>query len=121
MSKSTAVDSVTTWVLHPSRDGHIGSSVGLCVYTIWPDLSGLRPGTPKRSPMLAVAVTAMWFYSTLPAALLAALSQTPTAAAAAADGLEPPWVQIGPTPAAGYVRVHMSQISFIHDFLGKFR
>ena len=31
VSKSTAVDSVTTWVLHPRRDGHIGSSPGLCV------------------------------------------------------------------------------------------
>ena len=29
MSKSAAVDSVTTWVLRLSRDGHIGSSPGL--------------------------------------------------------------------------------------------
>ena len=33
VSKSTAVDSVTTWVLHLSRDGHIGSSAGLCART----------------------------------------------------------------------------------------
>ena len=30
VSKSTAVDSVTTWVLRLRRDGHIGSRVGLC-------------------------------------------------------------------------------------------
>ena len=30
VSKSTAVDSVTTWVLRLSRDGHIGSLLGLC-------------------------------------------------------------------------------------------
>ena len=30
VSKSTAVDSVTTWVLRLRRDGHIGSSLGLC-------------------------------------------------------------------------------------------
>ena len=29
-SKSTAVDPVTTWVLHPRRDRHIGSLPGLC-------------------------------------------------------------------------------------------
>jgi hypothetical protein len=30
VSKSTAVDSVATWVLRLSRDGHIVSSLGLC-------------------------------------------------------------------------------------------
>ena len=30
VSKSTAVDPVTTWVLHPGRDRHIGSLPGLC-------------------------------------------------------------------------------------------
>ena len=36
VSKSTAVDSVTTWVLRLSRDGHIGSSpAGLCGGAGW--------------------------------------------------------------------------------------
>ena len=36
VSKSTAVDSVTTWVLRLSRDGHIGSSVPYMYGTMGP-------------------------------------------------------------------------------------
>ena len=45
VSKSTAVDSVTTWVLRLSRDGHIGSLL----------TGSVRP-TPAESPDLHLGV-----------------------------------------------------------------
>eukprot|EP01043_Picozoa_sp_COSAG02_P039283 COSAG02_NODE_3091_length_7386_cov_7.913682_4_plen_85_part_00 len=50
MSKSTAVDSVTTWVLRLSRDGHIAASGSLLRFDCI--LGGLcgRAGASARAP-----------------------------------------------------------------------
>jgi hypothetical protein len=74
--------------------------------------------------MLSVTTLGLLALSTLatsalldPTSSLASRTPTDTTMAAAGDGLdEPPWVQVGPTPAAGYAKRRcMRRVERLHQ------